>query len=212
MTSALSLLTGFGVNLLIAIIIVRFIYYPSKQNKNYVFTFVAFNTIIFLVMGLLTSIEIGVGAGFGLFAIFSVLRYRTSPMPPREMTYLFIMIALPVANSVLIGNGSWDQVWVANGLIMGVIYVLEQGWGFRYEKSTSIIYDDLELVKVQNHDLLLGDLRQRTGLPLKRCEVGRLNFAKGTAEIKLYYEELGEGGWLNAGILNPTTYQETETL
>jgi hypothetical protein len=210
MTTAISLLIGFTVNLLIAFIIVRFIYYPSKQNKNYVFTFIAFNTIIFFVMSLLTSIEIGVGAGFGMFAIFSVLRYRTNPMPPREMTYLFIMIALPVANSVLMGNGNWDQVLVGNGLIVGVIYILEQGWGFHYERSQTIVFDDLELVKPENYDRLLGNLRQRTGLPVKRWELGRLNFVKDTAEIKIYYDDTKRNGWWeNAGIFDQTTHEIT---
>ena len=81
MLTSINLLTGFAANLAIALLIVRFIYYPVRQNKNYVFTFLAFNTIIFFVMSLLTTVELSVGAGFGLFAIFSVLRYRTSPMP-----------------------------------------------------------------------------------------------------------------------------------
>lgn len=79
MFTSIELLASFAANLLVAFIIVRLIYYPTKQNKNYIFTFLAFNTIIFFVMSLLTSIELSVGAGFGLFAIFSVLRYRTNP-------------------------------------------------------------------------------------------------------------------------------------
>lgn len=88
------LFTGFGVNLLVALLIVRFIYYPARQDKNYVFTFLAFNTIIYFVMSFLATAELGVGVGFGLFAIFSVLRYRTITMSTRDMTYLFIVIAL----------------------------------------------------------------------------------------------------------------------
>ena len=109
MFTSTELLIGFAANLFVALIIVRFIYYPVKQNKNYVFTFLAFNTIIFFVMSLLTTIELSVGAGFGLFAIFSVLRYRTNPMPARDMTYLFILIGLPVINSSfwLARAGTW---------------------------------------------------------------------------------------------------------
>ena len=77
-------MVGAAFNLLVALVIVRFIYYPSTQNKNYVFTFVAFSAIIYFVMGLLTSTDLSVGVGFGLFAIFSVLRYRTDPVPIRR--------------------------------------------------------------------------------------------------------------------------------
>ena len=42
------LLLGFIINLCVSIVIVRFIYYPVRHDKNDVFTFVAFNTVIFL--------------------------------------------------------------------------------------------------------------------------------------------------------------------
>ncbi len=189
------LLTGFAANLFVAFIIVRFIYYPVKQSKNYVFTFLAFNTVIFFVMSLLTTIELSVGAGFGLFAIFSVLRYRTNPMPTREMTYLFILIGLPVINSgFLIGEG-WNVALIANAAIVSILYLLERGWGFRYEQSQRIIYERIELIKPENYNLLMDDLRQRTGLPIKRIEIGPINFLRDSAEIKVFYDDTTQHGW-----------------
>ena len=93
-------IAGFILNFLAAFIIVRFVYYPRGRCNNYVFTFLAFNTVIYFIMGLFTSIEISIGAGFGLFALFSILRYRTETVPIREMTYLFVMAALPILNSI----------------------------------------------------------------------------------------------------------------
>ncbi len=195
MLTAISLLIGFAANLAVALIIVRFIYYPVKQNKNYVFTFLAFNTTIFFVMSLLSSIELSVGAGFGLFAIFSVLRYRTNPMPPREMTYLFILIGLPIINSGLLTSSGWDVLLVSNGAIVGVLYVREQGWGFHYEQSQRISYERIELIRPENHDLLLADLHERTGLPVKRVEIGHINFLKDSADLKIYYDGSAQHGW-----------------
>ena len=106
----MTLIMGAGLNLAVAIVIVRFIYYPLTQDKNFVFTFLAFNTIIYFVFSLLSSIELSVGVGFGLFAIFSVLRYRTEEMSPREMTYLFIIIALPVMNSAMVSTADFDKL------------------------------------------------------------------------------------------------------
>lgn len=195
MLTAINLLTGFAANLAIALIIVRFIYYPVKQNKNYVFTFLAFNTIIFFVMSLLSSIELSVGAGFGLFAIFSVLRYRTNPMPPREMTYLFILIGLPIINSGLMTSSGWDVLLVANTAVIAVMYVLEQGWGFHYEQAQRVSYERIELIRPENYDLLLADLRERTGLPVKRVEIGHINFLKDSADLRIYYDGLAQHGW-----------------
>ncbi len=112
-----SFLLNFGFNFVVALLIVRFIYYPSTHNKRYVFTFLAFNTIIYFVLSMMAKIEMGIGVGFGLFAIFSILRYRTDPIPIREMTYLFIIAALPLINSIgpeqVIDRG--DQ-WRGQGL------------------------------------------------------------------------------------------------
>ncbi|MBX3060155.1 MAG: DUF4956 domain-containing protein [Anaerolineae bacterium] len=189
MPTLTNLLIGFVFNLAVALTIVRFIYYPVKQNKNYVFTFIAFNTTIYFIMSALTSIEMSVGVGFGLFGLFSLLRYRTDPMPPREMTYLFVVIALPILNSVLMSAADWAYLVAANTAVVGVLYFLEQGWGFRYEASRRLTYERIELIKPENYPLLLADLRERTGLPVKRCEVGDINFLRDTAEIKIYYDQ-----------------------
>jgi hypothetical protein len=187
-TELTSLLLGAGFNLAVAFVIVRFVYYPVTQDKHYVFTFLAFNTVIYFVLGLLTSVELSIGVGFGLFAIFSVLRYRTDEIPIREMTYLFIIIALPVMNSVLASSGDFPQVVIANGVIVALLYVLEREWGFHFAASKKITYERVDLTTPANRERLLADLRERTGLPVTRVEVGRLDFSRDTAEVKIYYE------------------------
>ncbi|MER2598789.1 MAG: DUF4956 domain-containing protein [Caldilineales bacterium] len=189
-TELTELLVGAALNLLIALVIVRFIYYPGTQNKNYVFTFLAFNTVIYFVLALLTDASISVGVGFGLFAIFSVLRYRTDEIPIREMTYLFVIIALPVMNSLLAINDAIPVLIAANAFVVALLYVLERGWGFRYEVSKKITYERIELITPANSEALLADLRQRTGLPIKRAMVGRIDFSRDTAEITAYYDQI----------------------
>ncbi|MBX3053400.1 MAG: DUF4956 domain-containing protein [Caldilineaceae bacterium] len=189
MNDFLNFVLNFGFNFVVAFVIVRFIYYPLKHNKNYVFTFLAFNTVIYFVLSLLTSVDLSIGVGFGLFAIFSVLRYRTDPMPTREMTYLFVIIALPVMNSVLLTGGSYTQLATANALVVIVLYMLEQGWGFHYDTSKRITYERIDLIRPENQEQLLADLQQRTGLTITRVEVGRINFLRDTADLKIYYIE-----------------------
>lgn len=183
------LFAGFLMNLVIAVLIVRLIYYPAKQDKNYVFTFLAFNTIIYFVMSFLTNAELSMGVGFGLFAIFSVMRYRTSAMSTREMTYLFIMIALPVMNSVLMRSNSWPDLLAANAAVIAVLFVLEREWGFHYESAKLIRYERIDLIKPPQRGVLLQDLRERTGLPVKRVELGQIDFLDDSVELKIYYDE-----------------------
>ena len=181
-------LVSFAINFLVTLVIVRFIYYPQQRDKNYVFTFIAFNTIIFFVMRLFNSAEMSVGAGFGLFAIFSLLRYRTETIPIREMTYLFVIIAMPVVNAVMLETGSYGEVAVVNLTIAAVLFALERGWGFKYETRKTITYERIEMIRPENWALLLADLQQRTGLPIKRIEIGRLNFLRDSAQIHIYYD------------------------
>jgi len=187
---------------------VRFIYYPRTREKEYVFTFLLFNTIIYFVIALLRTAELGVGIGFGLFAIFSVLRYRTDPIPIREMTYLFIIIALPVVNSAGSSQGAFWKLAVANVMVVAVMYALERAWGFRFETSSRITYDRVDLVPPGRREELLADLRDRTGLPITRVEIGRLDFLRDTAQIKAYYD--ASAGSVALDSLNDLDYDTFE--
>jgi hypothetical protein len=186
--TASALFLGFAINLLVTAFIVRFIYYPARQNKDFVFTFLGFNTVIYFVVSFLTVAELGVGVGFGLFAIFSVLRYRTNPMPPREMTYLFVVIALPVMSATLMQAGSWALLLAVSAAVCAVLFVLEREWGFAYEGVKAIKYERMDLIRPDRYGELLDDLRARTGLALTRVEVGPVNFVNDSAKLRVYYD------------------------
>jgi hypothetical protein len=183
------ILLSFGFNFLVVFTIIRFIYYPQARDRDYVFTFFAFNTIIFFVLRLLASINLSIGFGFGLFAIFSVLRYRTDPIPIREMTYIFITIALPVMNSILLSENGFASLLIANLIILLVLFVIERGWGFKFLAHQTIQYEKIELIKPENRQLLLEDLRQRTGHTVTRVKIDGVDFLRDTARIEIYYDE-----------------------
>jgi len=179
---------GSLVNLLFASIIVRYIYYPRNGEHTYIFTFLAFNTVVYFIMGLFTSVEISIGAGFGLFALFSVLRYRTETVPIREMTYLFVMVALPVLNSILLRTGAYAQLLLSDAVIILILWALEKGFGFRPElRRKQVVYEKIDLVRADRREEMIADLRERTGLDVVRCEVERIDFLRDTAEISVYY-------------------------
>lgn len=198
MSSFASFSLNFAFNLLIALIVVRFIYYPSTHNKRYVFSFLAFNTTIYFLMSFIASIELGIGVGFGLFAIFSILRYRTNPIPVREMTYLFIIVALPVMNSIGIDGPNWPQLVAANLIILIILWVLEREWGFRYEASKRITYEKIELILPERRADLQADLELRTGLKIKRITIGKIDFLHDTADLRVYYDDLSQEDWLGS--------------
>ena len=181
---------GFFINFLFAFIIIRFVYFPRQSEHTYLFTFLAFNTVIYFIMGLFTSVELSIGAGFGLFALFSVLRYRTETVPIHEMTYLFLMVALPVLNSILISSGQYEELILTNVLITGVIWTLENGWGFTSRmRSKEIVYEKIDLVHPDKQEEMLADIRERTGLYVVRFEIGRIDYLHDTVHGRIFYLE-----------------------
>lgn len=181
-------IAGFAVNLLAAFVIVRLIYYRRSPSNNFVFTFLAFNTVIYFIMGLFTSIELSIGTGFGLFALFSILRYRTETVPIREMTYLFVMAALPILNSVLWGLGEYGQLLVVDLLVVLTIWALDRAWGFARDRSEmSIKYEKISLITPEKREEMLADLSERTGFVVHDVEVQKINFLKDVADVKITY-------------------------
>lgn len=197
MTLMTDFLLGFLLNLLVAIIIVRFIYYPKTQDKHFVFTFLAFNTVIYFVLSLLVKSEIGVGVGFGLFAIFHFLRYRTDPVPIREMTYLFVIMALPVMNSSGMLETNWALLLLANGLVVLTLWLLERGWGFRYQTSQKVTYENIALIVPSRRAELIADLEQRIGQKISSVTVGNIDFLHDTATLQVFYPEQSAQSWAN---------------
>jgi len=181
---------NFTINFLTAFVIVRCIYYPQRRSQKFVLTFLGFNTIIFILLNFLASIELSMGVGFGLFAIFSILRYRTDPMPSREMTYLFILIALPMINFVMLSQEAYLELVITTVLISLVLIFLEKGWGFHFMASKSITYEKIDLINASNYEELVADLEERTGLLIHYVDINKINFLNDTAEIKVYYEEV----------------------
>jgi hypothetical protein len=119
-----------------------------------------------------------------------VLNYRTTEMSIREMTYLFTLIALPVMNAFLLAGGAdqLPQVLAGNAAIVLLLLALEKEWGFRFEASHRLTYDRLDLIAPDHRGALLEDLRARTGLPVKRVEIGRIDFLRDTADLQVYYD------------------------
>jgi hypothetical protein len=199
MNELLVFLFRFGFNFLIAFLLVRFIYYPTTHDKRYVFTFLLFNTMIYLVLAFMAKIEIGIGVGFGLFAIFSTLRYRTDPIPIREMTYMFIISALPLMNSAISNTAILPQLAAANLAVLAIMLVLEKEWGFRYDSSKRILYEKIELIRPDRRAELLADIEERTGLKVKRIVIEKVDFLHDSASLQVFYSDLAHEGWLQNG-------------
>ena len=176
----------FLIDLIVIVIITNVIYYKSSRNKPYMFTMLIFNITIFMVCTLLNNLTLSIGFAFGIFALFSVLRYRTTTIPIKEMTYLFVAISIAIINALVNDKVSIAELVFTNGVILIAAFVLDK-FLLKNEQVKTIIFEKIELVKPENRSMLLDDLQSRTGLNINRIEVGKIDFLKDVAEIKIYY-------------------------
>lgn len=174
-------------NLLVVGVIVRLLYYPAARRKDYLFTFILLSTIVFLICFMLSNVKLQMGFALGLFAVFGILRYRTNPMPIKEMTYLFVVIGISIINSLTNKKVSYAEVLFTNLAIVLVIYGLEKVWLLRHESCKLVTYEKIDLIKPEKHNELMADLKERTGLKINRIEIGKIDFLRDTARIMIYY-------------------------
>ena len=181
-----ALLLRFLFNSVFIWIIIQKLYYPKSQRRDYYFTFALISVSIFFLIYLLGSVKIKVGFALGLFAIFGIIRYRTESMSVREMTYLFVIIAVSVINALAV-TLSYGELLLTNVIFIICIRLCEN---IPYLKSRSeklVVYDRIDLIKPDCRDDLLKDLKDRLGLDIIDVEVGAVDFLRDTAMLKVYY-------------------------
>lgn len=176
----------FGINLLVCWIITHFFYYRKSHKREYYFTYMLFSTAIFFILYQLQNMSVEVGVALGLFGIFSMIRYRMEQLPIREMTYLFVLIAISIINGAGMAS-SYASFIATNIIFILLVWVLEAA-GMSNRKAQKIItYEKIALIKPDRREELLADLRERTGLEIVKVQVGSINFLKDTAFLKVTY-------------------------
>ncbi|MFN6090849.1 MAG: DUF4956 domain-containing protein [Bacteroidota bacterium] len=191
--------TKYGVRLLIDLVstyvLMQFIYFRFYKNKDLLFTYFVFNIVIFTISFLLTRVEISMGAAFGLFAVFSMLRYKTEEISIKDMTYLFLTIAIGIVSAVTRLKGVEDVyeylflIAIITAMIL-VALMLESNWFMKQELFKTIYYEKIELIHPSKYNEFLEDLRCRTGIDIHRAEVQKIDFLRDTAQVKIYFYDL----------------------
>lgn len=198
----------FFLNLAVCWILVQFFYYRKSRRRDYYFTFMVFSSAMLLLLFMMGNAEVGVGLTLGLFAIFGVIRYRTETVPIREMTYLFIIIAVAAVNGLsplykLVGaagsnphyelsSGSLAILVISNLLVIGLVCLLESGRALKHSATRLVLYDRIELIVPEKRAELIADLEKRIGGKVDNVEIGHVDFLRDAAYIKVYYT-LGKG-------------------
>lgn len=182
------------IDLVSVFILVRFIYYPIYKHREFFFTYFIFNIIIFFISFLLNRVDLSMGAAFGLFAVFSMLRYKTEEIAIKDMTYLFLVIAIGLVSAVTKVKDTADSIEymfliAINAAVLLITYLLESNIFMKRESVKTILYENIELIKQGKSDELMSDLKIRTGLNIHRYSIQKIDFLRDAAQLKIYYYE-----------------------
>ncbi len=182
-----TLLLRFILNIAVLWITVRYLYYPRTFRKDYVFTFLLLGIVVFFMCFLLANVKLQLGFALGLFAVFGIIRYRTNPIPIKEMTYLFLIIAISLINAISSKKVSYAELLFSNFALLGVTLVLEKGLFIKHLSQRIVVYEKIDLIKPEKRAELIADLKNRTGLDIKSIEIGKVDFLRDIAWLTVHF-------------------------
>ena len=170
--------------------IVQFLHYPKGRNRLYYFTYIMLSTAIFVLLFMAQGTKLQMGAALGLFAVFGILRYRTEQVSIREMTYMFYLVALSVANGTS-SKGDWELVAVINLIFIVVAALMELLLNRSRVASKMVKYENIELIVPSRRGELIADLEKRLGVEIVAVECGAVDFLLDACLINVHYRSKG---------------------
>ncbi len=173
---------------LVATFLVVVLYARISKKKEFYFSYFAISVAVFLLVYLLEDVKMELGFALGLFAIFGIIRYRTDQIPPKEMTYLFVIIAVSVINALSKNYFGYIELALANLLLISTLWALEKALLLKQEDSLLIVYENIENIHKEKEKELLEDLENRTGIKIKRYRIKKIDFLRDVAQITIFFD------------------------
>lgn len=179
------------INTISILVLVRFCYFSFNRNRAHSSAFILFGLGVFVVTALLHNADISMGFAFGLFAVFSMLRYRTESISVKEMTYLFLVIAMSLLSAV--ANLGMKELFTINAVLISMAYLLETNVFMEKLNEREIEYERIDNIRVENIQRLKNDIHDRTGWDVRHVDVISIDFLKDTARLRVAYKPSLQG-------------------
>jgi hypothetical protein len=176
------------INLITTFILVRFIYFPHNGQKELLFVFIIIGLVVFMIASMLNRVKIDFAMAIGMFAVFSIIRYRTPPFEIKEMTYLFAVIGISVINALIDPKiYDWLAFSIANTLLIGVAFALERYTPRKNVSKKLLTFTLSELQILNNNRQLTEEIKNQTGLDVFKVEVTKISAPKKEISAWIYF-------------------------
>ena len=192
----ISPLIKFWYTIAIVFIMGRFLYYANKGKKEYLFTCTLIAAIISLICIMISEVELSLGFAIGIFALFGIIRYRTTPISPREMTYIFLSAGIAAKNTLAPQDLEFYKILASDVSLLLLAGLLEY-FLFREKLSTKImVYNNLKLIHPDKRHELIQDLNQRYGISeIEKIKVGKIDIVKRSVRLLVYFKDSGDNNF-----------------
>ncbi len=205
-------LARLAINIAVLFIIISLIYGRYMDKKGNPFAFFLMGIMIFLLCIVLKDVEMKLGMVLGLFAVFSIIRYRTKNLAIRDMAYLFTVIGISAINALLDYPRPVRGTIIVNSIVILTIYLLEISFGTKGKENSGkvemhkkpeekqenepgddplmskhdLLYDKIELLNPDKLNDLIADISVRTGIKVEKIRIRKINLVDGNAELDLF--------------------------
>ena len=190
---SIRVLTRLAINLIVLFILLHYIYFPYNGKRKFYFSYFLIGIMVFLISAFLGLVNIQMGFALGLFAIFSIIRYRTPPVEIKDMTYLFLVIGIAIVNALIEFKVFWRGIIISNIIILLSTYLLE-----RYRPKKKIIrkpfvYSPFDFSIVNNPDKVKTEIETLLNMPIIKITIEKMNMTKNELSVIIYYR-INENG------------------
>lgn len=186
----LEFIIDFVYTILVVVIIAGLLYYRNNGKKTFVFTYILVSAVVFQLCLMLVRVPMELGFAIGLFAIFGIIRYRTTSINPREMTYLLVSASIAAKNALAIDHAGYYKIVVSDLLLLVVIILLELLLFKKRIMTKSIVYNKLELIHEDVRPQLISDLETSFGIKnIEKVKVGKIDTIKQSAQLKVFFQD-----------------------
>lgn len=158
---------------LVAITVLAYVlYFRRHRRRDLLLSYVALNVGVLAVTIALSSVEVGIGLGIGLFGILSIIRLRSDQITQQEIAYYFVALALG-----LLAGLHPAEAWVTpalSALMLLVMFIVDGSWVGGRTRHQCMTLDRA----YTDEEALIRTLRTLLGASAVRAEVREVDLVR----------------------------------
>jgi hypothetical protein len=157
------------------------LYYRRHRRTDLLLAYVALNIGIFVAVSLLGTAKVDIALGFGLFAILSIIRLRSSAVTQQEVAYYFVALVLGLVNGLDLADRRF--VVLVNALLLATMFVVDSRPLRDRARRLDVTLDQVHA----DDATLVADLEQRLGGRVLHHEVNDIDYVRDTMLVDVRY-------------------------